>query len=62
MRSIEHELELKYQEAKEKLEASQDQLTDLQAKIEELNQLNDWEKQKQEEIKINNVGFIKREG
>ena len=39
----------KYQDLREKYEASVDKVTDLEAKLEEVNQLADWEKQKLKE-------------
>jgi chromosome segregation ATPase len=52
MKDKETENDTRYQEIKEKFEISQDLITDLEAKVEEFRQVNEWEKLKQHEIKV----------
>ena len=59
MRNNESELEQKYQEAVEKLEISHDKITELQSKIEEITQTNEWEKSKQKEDKTQANALLK---
>lgn len=52
-------MEQKYQETVENLEISSDKISDLNSKVEELTQLNEWEHSKQEEDKIKSIKLLK---